>query len=110
MSLSINIRILETRRLGGRKLHDLRKRQLGLEIEINPYARHDADAQPEPIGLHSGERDGAAEPPSVGRDIAHGVAHHDEVGRYRAIRILRHRRGEIETWRASPSPTLAVDT
>src|SRR5438477_7178727 len=110
MPLSINIGILEARRVARRELNDLRKRQLLLQIEIVARARHHADVEPQSMGLHRGERDRPTEPPAVRRNIAHGMADHDEVGRYRAVGRWRHLRGETETWRASPSPTLAVET
>src|SRR2546423_12233987 len=109
MPLAINIRVLEARSVSGRELHHLRERELCLQIEIVGRARHDADRKPEPMRLHSSERNCPAEAPAVRRDIAHGMADHDEVGRYRAVGRRRHLRGETETWRASPSPTLAVE-
>src|SRR2546423_3273968 len=110
MALSINIGVLEARCVGRGKLHDLRERQLFLRIEIAPCARHDAYAEAQLVRLHGGERHRAAQPPAVRGDVADGMADHDEVGRCRAERRRRHLRGETETWRASPSPTLAVET
>src|SRR5437773_11786298 len=110
MPLSINIRVLETRGIARPELHDLRKGQLRLQIEIDACARHDAYAEPQPMRLRGRECHSAAEPPAVRRHVADGMADHDEIRWLRTIRECGHLRGEIETWRASPSPTLAVET